>query len=342
MGLKDTNLRWSLVGGVVAATLSVERLAMAEVPVVFDPASPSTESIRGLFYFVLAITVVIFLLVGGALAYFIWRFREHQGQADTEPPQIYGSHPIELAWTMAPLITVLVIALVVVRSVLEMRTEAPGDGALRVRVIGHQWWWEYQYPDLDVTTANELVVPLSDGDTPRPVHLELESADVIHSYWVPRLAGKTDLIPGRLNRMEFEPTQLGTYTGQCAEYCGTQHANMLLRVNVVSAADFQSWVADQKKPAVNTESAGQRRFMELACANCHTIRGTRAKGVFGPDLTHLMSRETLASGMVPNDHQNLLDWLLDPQDIKPGCRMPDMRLKPADAELLATYLETLK
>ncbi len=342
MWLKEINPNWPRLCGAMLAVL-IARPAMGEVPGMFDPASPSAESIRGLFIFVLAITGVIFVLVGGAMAVFIWRFRERPEQADTEPPQLYGSHPIELAWTVAPLITVLVIALVVVRSVLEMRAEEPGEHAIQVRVIGHQWWWEYEYVESGVVTANELVVPLSDSDNPQTIHLQLESADVIHSFWVPQLAGKTDLIPGRVNRMEFVPTRLGTFTGQCAEYCGTQHANMLLRVNVVTPEEYAIWLEQQKQPAALVEgSAGQQRFMELACFNCHTIRGTRAKGKFGPDLTHLMSRQMLASGMIPNDHQNLLDWLLDPQDIKPGCRMPNMRLKPEDAEHLAKYLETLK
>jgi cytochrome c oxidase subunit 2 len=250
---------------------------------------------------------------------------------------------------VAPALTVFVLFLVVVRIVAEVRQEGPPpEEALQVTVIGHQWWWEYVYDHYDgqslgFKTANELHVPVG-----RPVFLRLESADVIHSFWVPRLAGKTDVIPGRNppNRMWFQAEQEGLFLGQCAEYCGTQHAGMLLRVIAEPEDRFQSWLASQQKPAVSpsAESAitGQKVFLRESCVNCHTIRGTHAKGTFGPDLTHLKSRETLASGMLKNTRANLIDWLDDPQKLKAGCLMPDMQLSPAHVRQIAEYLNTLE
>jgi cytochrome c oxidase subunit 2 len=224
---------------------------------IFDPASPSTEAIRSLFVLVLAITGVIFLIVEGVLIYNIVRFRRRPGET-SEPPQVYGSMPIEIAWTAAPALTAFVLALILTRTEFAVRvdpTAAPaGSKPLFVTVIGHQWWWEYAYEKYDketlgFITANELHVPSSADGVPRPVYLTLKSADVCHSFWVPRLAGKTDLIPGRVNQMWFQTNQQGLFLGQCAEYCGTQHANMLLRVNVDSPAEFESWLENQRKPA---------------------------------------------------------------------------------------------
>ncbi len=316
----------------------------AQTPVVFDPAAPPARSIRSLFFLVLAIAAAIFVLVGGSLLVFVARFRERKGEEDTEPPQLYGSQPIEVAWTFAPLLIVLVLCLVVVRSVFEMRPDPPAADGVRVRVVGHQWWWEFEYPEQGITTANELVIPVSEGAEARPIFLQLESADVIHSFWAPRLAGKTDLIPGKTNHMWIQADRVGTYVGRCAEYCGTQHANMLIRVEAVSPEAFAQWVRRQRTPAREDASVapGRRRFMQLACANCHTIRGTAAKGRFGPDLTHLMSRETLAAGVMRNNRMNLTRWIADPAQDKAGCRMPDMRLSGEDIRQIADYLLTLE
>jgi cytochrome c oxidase subunit 2 len=195
-----------------------------------------------------------------------------------------------------------------------------------------------------VTTANELVIPLSDRNAGRPIYLQLESADVIHSFWIPRLAGKTDFVPGRTNEMWIQADEAGTFLGRCAEFCGTQHAKMLIRVDAVSPEAFTDWVAQQQRPAnpVANGSPGHRRFMTLACANCHTIRGTEAVRRFGPDLTHLMSRTTLASGIMENNRENLTRWIADPNQDKDGCRMPDMRLSPSDVNQIVDYLVTLE
>jgi cytochrome c oxidase subunit 2 len=193
-------------------------------------------------------------------------------------------------------------------------------------------------------TANELHVPASTDSVSQPTFLKLESADVAHSFWVPQLAGKTDVIPNRQNRMWIEPTQPGTYLGNCAEYCGTQHARMLIRVIVHPPGDFEHWVAEQLKPAFAETSAqaGRQVFFANSCVNCHTIRGTSAHGVFGPDLTHLMSRETLGSGAAVNTPEKLRAWIRDPQQLKVGCLMPNMQMTENEVDQIVTYLQTLK
>lgn len=338
-------LRLPMMAGWCAGCLAIcPTLApAAENLSVFDPVTPTAASIRDLFLLVLAISGGILLLVEGLILYCVWRFRRRPA-ATSEPPQIYGSQPIEVAWTVAPLLIVFVIFLVVVRSVTEVRGQAAPDKQLRVIVIGHQWWWEYHYPDLGVRTVNELHLPADEGGEPLAVMLELEAVDVIHSYWVPRLAGKTDMIPGRTNRLWFHAPPAGEYHGQCAEYCGAQHANMKLLVVSQPAEDFAAWQAAQLRPAVDDPqvAAGRERFLALACVNCHTVRGTTAAGTFGPDLTHLMSRRTLAAGACVNDRQHLLRWLADPDSIKPGSHMPNMQLSPSDVESIGAYLLTLE
>jgi cytochrome c oxidase subunit 2 len=323
---------------------------------IFDPVSPPAESTRSLFILVLAITGAIFLLVEGVLIYSIFRFRRRQ-RASMEPPQVYGSMPIEIAWTSAPALIVFLLALILTRTEYEVRVNPdnppPGSEPLYVTVIGHQWWWEYAYDkydgqQLDFITANELHMPASEDGVPRPVYLTLQSADVCHSYWVPRLAGKTDLIPGRTNQMWFQTDHQGLFVGQCAEYCGTQHAHMLLRVNVDSPADFKTWLDNQKKnqapkPTDPRELRDSREaFLSQSCVNCHRVRGTSAKGTYAPDLTHLMSRETLASGMVPNTRDELRKWVIDPQQTKQGCLMPAFGLNDKQVDLIVNYLMTLK
>jgi len=216
--------------------------------------------------------------------------------------------------------------------------------AIEVVAVGHQYWWEFRYPGLKVVTANELHVPLSDPEHPTPTFITLTSADTDHSFWVPRLAGKTDLIPNRVNTMWIDPHETGVYLGQCAQYCGTQHAKMLLRVYVQPPDEFARWIQEQSQPARVDDAAyaGQRIFETTSCVNCHTVTGTTAHGRFGPDLTHLMSRDTIASGAAPNTPANLRRWLKNPDALKPGCKMPAMELSDEDISAVATYLETLR
>jgi cytochrome c oxidase subunit 2 len=319
---------------------------------IFNPASPPAESIRSIFYLVTAVCAGIFLVVEGVLIYSIVQFRRRTTES-AEPPQVYGSMPIEIAWTAAPILIVFLLALIQTRTEFEVRIDQdvppPGSQPLYVTVIGHQWWWEYVYESYDgkslgFITANELHIPASTDSVARPVYLTLKSADVCHSFWVPRLAGKTDLIPGRTNQMWFQTHQTGLFLGQCAEYCGTQHAHMLLRVNVDSPEDFEKWLDNERKPAVNDAAvrAGREAFLAQSCVNCHRVRGTTARGTYAPDLTHLMSRQTLASGTVPNSRESLKNWVIDPRPIKDGCLMPAFGLDDQQVNLIVDYLATLK
>ena len=311
---------------------------------IFDPVSPPAGEIYTLSMLVLGICAAIFVTVGGLMVYSIVRFRRRPGDDDREPPQVYGSNPIELAWTVIPLLIVFVLFLVTTRTLLAVQRAPLPPGALRVTVIGHQWWWEFRYPDLGVITANELHVPTSSAGARRPTYLQLESVDVIHSFWVPQLNGKTDVIPNRINTMWIEPMRAGLFLGQCAEYCGTQHAHMLLRVVAEPPAEFDAWVAAQRAPAAADPAvaAGRALFQSVACINCHRVGGTVADGVFGPDLTHLMSRATIGAGAAANDPAALHAWVTNPGQLKPGVLMPAMKLSDQDVGQIVAYLATLR
>ncbi|MEE2972730.1 MAG: cytochrome c oxidase subunit II [Planctomycetota bacterium] len=324
-------------------------VAGAGVTSVLEPDSPPAREIRELGFLVLGICAAIFIVVQGLLVVAIVRGARARRAAEkagdtSEPVQLHGSIPIEVAWTVIPIIIVFVLTLVTIRTIRDIDlTEAP-DGAMEVVVIGHQWWWEFRYPDPDgdpgaeVVTANEMHVPAG-----RPIWLRLESADVIHSFWVPRLAGKTDLIPGRTNHTWFEAERPGLYLGQCAEYCGTQHAHMLLRVYAHEPEDFDRWLTSQRGPTVDEPSVarGRRVFMEYACMNCHTIAGT-SDGMFGPNLSKLATRDTIGSGFIPLDRENLKAWIDDPQALKPGCNMPALKLDDQELDDVVDYLMTLR
>jgi len=311
---------------------------------IFKPLAQPAQEIKETSFLVLAVCAVIFVVVAGLLLYGLIRFRHRAGDDGSEPPQVYGSNQIELAWTVLPVLIVFVLILVTSRTIADIQDRKPPQGTLQTTIVGHQWWWEIRYPGLNIVTANELHVPASDGRGPRPTFLKLQSADVAHSFWVPQLAGKTDLIPNRENLMWIEPTKPGTYLGNCAEYCGTQHARMLIRVVVHSSDEFDRWVTEQQKNASVATNAdeGRKAFFANSCVNCHTIRGTSAQGKFGPDLTHLMSREMLAAGVVPNTPDNLRRWVRDPQKIKVGCLMPNMQLTDQEVDHITAYLQTLK
>jgi cytochrome c oxidase subunit II len=321
---------------------------------IFAPASPPAESIRSLSILVIAISLGIFLIVEGVLAYCILYFRRRRNETDAvEPAQVYGSKPIEIAWTVAPALIVFTLVLVTTRTLWEVELPLPepraDDNTLFVTVVARQWWWEYQYQSyngqpIGLVTANELHVPASDAQSARRVYLTLKSADVCHSFWVPRLAGKTDLIPGHENSTWFQTAEPGLFVGQCAEYCGMQHGNMLLRVFVDEPAAFQRWLDEQSRPADDEPAAdeGRAAFLGQSCVNCHRVRGTPADGRYAPDLTHLMSRTTLASGMIENTAENLRRWIADPQSIKPGCLMPAFGLSERDQDLIVDYLLTLR
>jgi cytochrome c oxidase subunit 2 len=316
---------------------------------IFAPLSTPADSIFGLSLFVLAITAVIFVVVASLLLYSAVKFRKRANDDGREPPQVYGSNQLELAWTVIPVLIVVVLFLATARAIHGIQDARKPPGAIEVTVVGHQFWWEYRYPQFGFVTANELHVPVSDPKHPTPTFLTLLSADTDHSYWVPRLAGKTDLIPNHPNSTWIDPHETGLYLGQCAQYCGTQHAKMLLRVYVQTRADFDHWVKAQQQQSspANAQSdqavaEGERVFESAACINCHAVRGAVANGRFGPDLTHLMSRDTIASGAAANTRENLRLWIENPDAIKPGSLMPAMNLTRPEFDRLTDYLETLR
>lgn len=376
---------WQLVSAAVTAA-SVPAWAAADPSTsVFSTASTPAREVHELSLFVLTVTGAIFVAVSGLLLYALVRYRSRS--TDTaEPPQVFGSVQIELAWTIIPILIIVVLFLGTARVLFSIQDAPKPPSAVDVTVVGHQFWWEFRYPKYNIVTANELHVPLSTKAAPRPTFMKLTSADVIHSFWVPQLAGKTDLLPNRVNEMWIDPEKLGLYVGQCAQFCGVQHAKMLLRVYVDTPEQFDRWVAGQQKvqaefgspalaalpAAVNQQSArsavpnlspsmqtqagsslpplsdaitahsGQLVFEQQACINCHAVAGTVANGRYGPDLTHLMSRATLAAGATSNTPDNLKAWINDPNGIKPGSLMPAMHLTDRQNAQITAYLLTLK
>ena len=319
-------------------------IAQGTTPSTLRPASTPAHQIFDLSIFVIAITGGIFLVVGGLLAIALFRFRARQTDPVGEPAQIYGSTQIELAWTVIPVLIVVVLFLTTARIIFAIQDAPKPETALDVTVIGHQFWWEFRYPKYGVVTANELHIPVSSGTASEATFLKLTSADVNHSFWIPQLAGKTDLIANHVNTMWMDPRKPGLYLGQCAQFCGSQHALMLLRVYVDTPGQFDAWIKNQQQPAQQdpTVVAGRLIFEKQACMNCHTVSGTAATGRFGPDLTHLMSRATLASGAMDNNPANLRQWIKSPDTFKRGALMPAMQLSDEQLDQITAYLETLK
>ncbi|MEE9208146.1 MAG: cytochrome c oxidase subunit II [Gemmatimonadota bacterium] len=306
-----------------------------------DFARNVDELFRGIFWW----AVAVFVLVEGALLVAVLRFREKPG-AD-EPKPVHGNTVLEITWTLAPAIVLILIAIPTIRSIW-LVDRPPTTEAMVVEVIGHQWWWEFRYPELGVVTANEMHLPVG-----RTVDVRLRSADVIHSFWFPQMGGKRDVIPGHETFVWFTPDSTGRYTGQCAEFCGIAHALMKMELVVEEPDAFESWAesmgAEVVLPAADdtTESgallaAGSRAFMSGGCIACHTIAGTLARGVLGPDLTHIGGRRTIASGILENTPEEMARWIRDPQAVKPGVLMPTMGLSVEQIQTITTYLQGLK
>jgi len=281
----------------------------------------------------IAIAAIVFL----ALALVLLRYRERPDTAGL-PRQTRGHTALEIAWTIGPALVLLVIAIPTIRTI--FRTQAAATpGALEVTVRAWQWWWEFEYPSLGIVTANELHLPAG-----QPVTLRLEGRDVIHSFWIPQLGGKRDVIPGRVNRLSFTPEVPGEYPGQCAEFCGVSHANMRKRVIVESPEAFEQWVDAQRPRAVepaDLAAEGKEAFARHACVGCHTIRGVSG-GKLAPDLTHFGSRRTFAAGMYPVTAENVAAWVEHPPALKPGVKMPALPLTKHEIQALAAYLVNLK
>ncbi len=309
----------------------------------FSDAATPAHAIHELSILVLAVTGTIFLVVGTLLAVAMIRFRDRPGQDKREPVQLYGSNQIELSWTVLPVVIVLVLFLATTRVIIATEKSRAPENALQVLVVGHQFWWEYRYTGTDVVTANELHIPAVGTGNPRPTYLSLISADTDHSFWVPRLAGKLDVIPNKINVMWFDPHTPDLYLGQCAQFCGTQHAKMLIRVYADTPEAYQRWLSNQEAAAPQAADVqdGRAVFEQNACMNCHRIRGTVADGRFGPDLTHFASRDTLAAGTVPNTPASVAQWIKEPAHYKQGALMPAMHLDDGQIARVTAYLESL-
>lgn len=330
---------------------------------VFDPAGPFAQRPDDLWQLVFWIAVGVFVVVQGLIIYAIWRFRQRPGEDDL-PVQVHGNTRLEILWTVIPALILAGIAVPTVQTIFDLDRDP--DGSMAVEVIGHRWWFEYRYPDHDIVTANELVIPAG-----QPVRLSMTAEEsggptnaVIHSWWVPQLAGKQDVIPGRTTTLNVQADEPGKFQGQCAEYCGLSHANMRIRVTALPRAEFEQWVADQQAPAAEPEEGtlaaeGKEVFFSQACVACHTLDGTSfttadgeeltAQSIVGPNLTHLMSREWFAGATFELTEENLARWLENPPAMKPmratedpSVGMPDLGLTPEEVEALVAYLMTLR
>lgn len=282
--------------------------------------------------------IIIFTLTMGLLLYAAIRFRSRPGAP--EPKHIHGHTGLEVAWTIAPAIILALVAVPTVVTIYKTQG-APPPGALQVKVIGHQWWWEFQYPELGLVTANEMHVPQG-----RAVDLDLRSGDVIHSFWFPAMGGKRDAVPNHPNRMWFTPDTVGTFPGQCGEFCGMSHGNMRMKLMVQTPQEFDAWVANQTLPAMEPDSlslAGQGKhyFSRTLCITCHTVKGV-SNGVIGPNLTHVGSRTSIAAALYPNDPDHLSRWIQNAPSMKPGSIMPKMTFPPEQVSAIVAYLQSLK
>jgi cytochrome c oxidase subunit II len=307
-----------------------------------DPQGRESSEIAWLIWLFTGVSAVIWLAVMAALVIGFLRRETDPAESPLSPRD--DRTRIAAVTAAVALTAITVIGLTVLSYRTDKSLAAPGAGPVTLRVISHQWWWEVRYedpaPSRNFTTANEIKVPVG-----VPVRLKLQSDDVIHSIWVPNLAGKQDLIPGWTNAMTFTANAPGKYRGQCAEFCGFQHAHMAVWVEAVSFEEFDRWTKQQiaaAAPPAAENKEGERIFMTSGCILCHAVRGTTAGGKTGPDLTHLASRETLAAGTLDNSHDNLEAWIADPQGIKPGANMPRVKLTADQREKLVRYLEGLK
>jgi len=309
---------------------------------VFQPASPSALAIYELFVQVLIVSAAIFAIVAGLIVVAVYRGCKRAAL----PEQDFGNEKAEIAWMVGPILIVIWLAVASAGLVLTInavpKAHPPGHAEADLVVTAHQWWWDVRYADSQVVSVNEIHIPIG-----KPLRVRLESADVIHCFWVPQLARKMDVIPGQDNYLWLQADQAGVYQGRCAEYCGIQHAWMEFKVYAHAKEEYQSWLAARQSPPAKgdmSEAAtrGKAVFMERTCANCHAIGGTEAIATIAPDLSHVASRGYLGGGAIENSSENLRLWLKNPDAIKPGCKMPNFNLSDEQLDELVAYLETLK
>jgi cytochrome c oxidase subunit 2 len=306
---------------------------------VLHPASPLSLDIARFFNGMFVLSCAIFAIVAFLVVYALIRYRAVTPNSDAGD-QLHGHRNLEIAWTVLPLLTVAAIFVFTVRVMYSTQPNyvpKPPD----IRIAGRQWWWQARYSN-GAYTANEIHIP-----TGKLLSVWLEDADVVHDFWVPQLGPKIDVVPGRLNAIWLQADRPGRYLGACSEYCGRQHAWMLIRVIAHPPQEFDAWLAAQASPALpplqgSDAERGAQLFKERTCVNCHAIAGTGADARVGPDLTHIGSRETLGTGILTNTPQNLADWIADPQRIKPGVLMPNLKLNADEVRAISAYLETLR
>ncbi|MEA2452603.1 MAG: cytochrome c oxidase subunit [Actinomycetota bacterium] len=297
-------------------------------------AGSNAEKADNLWDVTILIAAVIFVVVEGLLVFALVRFRHKPGR---EAAQFHGNTKLEIVLTLVPALILIGLLIPSIKTIFDIAHKP--EGALEITVTARQFWWQYDYDDFDFATANELHIPVG-----QPVHLTLKGADVIHSYWIPRLSGTQDVVPGHNNELNFTALEPGRYMGQCKEFCGLSHANMRLIVFAHPPAEFQTWVSEQQKPAAPPSAdvaEGQKLFLEGACINCHAIQGTDAAATTAPDLTHLASRETFGGATFELNEANLAEWLADPPAMKPGSLMPDYGLSQDEITKLVDYLMSL-
>jgi cytochrome c oxidase subunit 2 len=329
-----------LILGLVVLTLAMSGCAekVSQQAWFGRPESDFARLLQDLFDRIILIATVVFVLVEGILFVALFRFRNRPGRG--LPAQFHGNTPLEIGWTIAPALMLVFVAVPTVRAIFD--TYHPDrTNTIKVSVIGHQWWWEFRYPDLGIVTANEPHFPLG-----QKVTLTLESADVIHGFWIPGLGGKRDAIPTRVNELWWTPEKAGEYYGQCTQLCATSHANMRIRAFVDDQAGWDNWVKSMKgangaqvDPQVQR---GYQLFTTNACVGCHTVQGTTAAGTVGPNLTRFGSRTTFGAGLYPNTQEDVTRWIVNPQEAKPGNKMPNLNLSQEDAGAIAAYLRSLK
>lgn len=327
--------RWFLAGGI---SLCLLQTACARSPSLLDPAGPAAARIALLTWIVFALGCAVYLAVMGLLI--IALFRRHNRDRQEQPEVGDGRRMVIYGGIVFPAIILAGVYGLTLSTMAALRTPATA-GDLVIEVIGHQFWWEVRYPNQGFTTANELHLPVG-----QPVTVRLTSEDVIHSFWVPELHGKLDLVPGDVNSFWLQADEAGEYWGECAEFCGIQHAKMQFVVVAEPAEEFSAWIEQQQQPAPEPADPlvqqGQQIFLSSSCVYCHTIEGTNATGALGPDLTHLASRRTLAAGALENNRGQLAGWIIDPQHVKPGNLMPPTALSGTELQALLAYLETLE
>jgi cytochrome c oxidase subunit 2 len=325
--------------------LSLITAGCSSVPAILMPASVTATRISDLTWSIMVIAAFVFVIVETLLIFTAIRYRRRQSAGT--PKQITGNVPLEIGWTSFPAIVLAVTFALTLGTLLSISnspaqtiSNSQPTQVLNIRVIGHQWWWEFQYPDLGFTTANEMHIPVGGV-----VNLQLESVDVIHSFWIPQLGPKTDAIPGLQNHLWYKATKAGRYNGQCSEFCGVEHALMKMQVVADPPDQFLSWVANQKAPApavTGEAEQGKQAFLASPCVGCHNIQGTDAKGKIGPDLTHFASRAQFAGGSFDTNAENLTNWIINPQALKPGNLMPNLGMTPTVSAQIADYLLSLK